>query len=56
VVYLLEEHDGIDRWSAKAVAGEIHLDDEAIPVDSGTLGLLAKERPALASLRNEPGP
>ena len=53
VVYLLEEHDGITRWSAKAVAGEIHLDDEAIPVDSGTLGLLAKEsQPLLLSGTN----
>ncbi len=46
VVYLLQqdadEHEGTIRWSPKAVAGDIHLDDAAIPLDSGTLGLLAK--------------
>ncbi len=43
VVYLLEAHDDSTHWSSKAVAGDIHLDNEAIPVDAGTLGLLAKE-------------
>ena len=56
VVYLLEEHEGMTRWSPKAVAGDIHLDDDVIPIDSGTLGLLAKAEPALASLRCKPGP
>jgi RND family efflux transporter MFP subunit len=43
VVYLLEARDDSTHWSSKAVAGDIHLDNEAIPVDAGTLGLLAKE-------------
>jgi RND family efflux transporter MFP subunit len=47
VVYLLEENDETARWSAKAVVGDIHLEDAVIPLDSGTLGLLAKERQPL---------
>jgi GAF domain-containing protein len=43
VVYLLEEGEETTQWSPKAVAGDIHLDDAAIPIDSGTLGLLAGE-------------
>ena len=44
VVYLLQEdHEGTTHWSAKAVAGDIHLDDSVILLDSGTLGLLAKQ-------------
>src|SRR3954466_14510798 len=42
VVYLLDEVDEKTRWSSKAVAGDIHL-DEVISLDSGTLGLLAKD-------------
>ena len=43
----------ITRWSPKAVAGDIHLDDDAIPIDSGTLGLLAREsQPLLLSGAN----
>jgi RND family efflux transporter MFP subunit len=51
VVYLLEEdHEGTTHWSAKAVAGNIHLDDSVIPLDSCTLGLLAKQgRPLVLS-------
>jgi hypothetical protein len=50
VVYLIEELEGTTRWSPKAIAGEIHLDDSAIPLDSGTLGLLAKDgQPLLLS-------
>ena len=52
VVYLLEhdEHEGNVRWSPKAVAGDIHLDDAAIPMESGTLGQLAREsQPLLLS-------
>ena len=53
VVYLLEEVEENTRWSAKAVAGEIHLDNEVLPFDSGTLGLLAKDnRPMLLSGAN----
>ena len=44
VVYLLQEdQEGTTHWSAKAVAGDIHLDDSVILLDSGTLGLLAKQ-------------
>ncbi len=50
VVYLLEENEGTMRWVPKAVAGDIHLDDAVIPVDSGTLGLLARQsQPMLLS-------
>jgi len=53
VVYLLEEVEENTRWSSKAVAGEIHLDNEVLPFDSGTLGLLAKDnRPMLLSGAN----
>jgi RND family efflux transporter MFP subunit len=53
VVYLLEQHDDITQWSSKAVAGDIHLDNEAIPPDAGTLGLLAKNsHPMLLSGAN----
>ncbi len=53
VVYLLEDDQEITRWSPKAVAGDIHLDDDAIPIDSGTLGLLAREsQPLLLSGAN----
>jgi RND family efflux transporter MFP subunit len=43
VVYLLEEHAAATQWTPKAVVGEIHLDESVIPLDSGALGLLAKE-------------
>jgi RND family efflux transporter MFP subunit len=51
VVYLLEEeHEGSMQWSPKAVAGDIHLDDAVIPLESGTLGLVAKQnQPTLLS-------
>ncbi len=53
VVYLLEQHDDITHWSSKAVAGDIHLDNEAIPLDAGTLGSLAKNsHPMLLSGAN----
>ncbi len=46
VVYLLEPEDsrGPARWSAKAVAGDIHLDDSAVSLEAGTLGLLAGQK------------
>ncbi len=34
-------------WNAKANAGEVHLDDSAVPADSGALGTLAEERQPL---------
>ena len=43
VVYLLEEVEENTRWSSKAVAGDIHLDDDTIPLASGPLGLSAKD-------------
>ncbi len=50
VVYLLEGHEETTRWSPRAVAGDIHLDDDVIHFESGTLGLLAKQnRPLLLS-------
>ena len=49
VVYLLEtdSNDNTTRWSSKAVAGEVHLDDEGVPLESGTLGLLARQNQPL---------
>ena len=53
VVYLVEERDGSPCWASRAVAGEIHLDDEVVPFDSGPMGLLAKEsQPMLLSGAN----
>jgi RND family efflux transporter MFP subunit len=50
VVYLLEGHEATPHWSAKAVAGDLQVDDHVIPVDSGTLGLLARQsQPLLLS-------
>jgi GAF domain-containing protein/multidrug efflux pump subunit AcrA (membrane-fusion protein) len=45
-VYLLEQHGETTNWSSKAVAGDLQVDG-TIPVDAGTLGLLAKEGQAL---------
>ena len=47
VVYLLKEHEEARYWSAQAIAGDIHLDDAAIPLNSGTLGLVVKENQPL---------
>ncbi len=53
VVYLLEEHEQTARWSARAVAGDLRVEDDSIPADSGTLGRLAKEsQPLLLSGAN----
>ena len=50
VVYLLEEHEQTAVWSAKAVAGDLRVEDEVIPAASGTLGRLFKEpQPLLLS-------
>ena len=40
------------RWSAKAVAGEIHLDDEAIPSIPAPWDFFAKSQPLLLSGAN----
>jgi RND family efflux transporter MFP subunit len=53
VVYLLEDHEEGQVWSAKATSGEIHLDDQIIPLKSGTLGVLAEQREALLFAGNE---
>ena len=50
VVYLVEGEENNKCWAPKAVAGDIHLDDDVILFDSGTLGRLAREgRPMLLS-------
>jgi RND family efflux transporter MFP subunit len=52
VVYLLEQGEESAIWSPKAAAGDLRVDD-AIPVNSGTLGFLAKEsQPLLLSGAN----
>src|ERR1700690_3384223 len=43
-VYLLEGQAETRHWSAKAVAGDLRVDENVIPVDSGALGLLAQQR------------
>ena len=52
VVYLLQgdDREKTTLWSPQAVAGDIHLDDAVIPLDSGTLGILARQsQPLLLS-------
>jgi len=45
VLYLVEEDQAKNQfWSAKAIAGDVHLDSAEIPLESGTLGALAERR------------
>jgi RND family efflux transporter MFP subunit len=46
VIYLVEDQES-PRWIAKATAGEIRLEEEAVPLDAGTLGVLAEQRKPL---------
>ncbi|HVO81578.1 MAG TPA: efflux RND transporter periplasmic adaptor subunit [Terriglobales bacterium] len=46
VIYLIEDQES-PQWTAKAVAGEIQAEDEAVPFEAGTLGLLAERRKPL---------
>ncbi len=46
VIYLLEQENQ-PQWIAKATLGEVHLDDSVVPLESGTLGVLAGEKKAL---------
>src|SRR5712692_7518142 len=46
VIYLIEDQES-PQWIAKATAGEIRLDEEAVPFDAGTLGVLAEQRKPL---------
>jgi RND family efflux transporter MFP subunit len=42
VVYAIEDPDD-PKWTSKAVVGEIHLDEQVVPLDSGMLGALAED-------------
>jgi RND family efflux transporter MFP subunit len=56
IVYVLDPGDPPAvpaSWSAKATAGDIHLDDPTVPADSGTLGTLAHEQQPLLFSGNE---
>lgn len=53
VLYLIEEIGETPVWTAMGMAGDIHLDAEAIPLESGTLGVLAERREALLFARDE---
>ena len=53
VLYLIEEIDETQVWVAKAVAGDLHLDSEIIPLESGTLGVMAERREVLLFAGNE---
>ena len=46
VVYLIEDPES-PHWTAKAVAGEIQLEGEAVALEAGILGLLAERREPL---------
>src|SRR5690242_16176230 len=56
VLYLIEDADA-PHWAVKATAGDIHLESDSVPLDAGTLGILAQKRSALifsgAELRRE---
>jgi RND family efflux transporter MFP subunit len=56
IVYVLDPGDPPAvpaSWSAKATAGDIHLDDPTVAADSGTLGTLAQEQQPLLYSGNE---
>jgi transcriptional regulator with GAF, ATPase, and Fis domain len=53
VLYLVEEDQENQFWSAKATAGEVHLDAAVIPLESGTLGVLAEHRETILFAGNE---
>jgi len=56
IVYVLDSGDPPTHpatWTAKATAGEIHLDDATVPADSGTLGTLTQEQQPLLFSGNE---
>jgi RND family efflux transporter MFP subunit len=40
VVYVVEAPDD-PKWTSKAIVGDIHLDEQVIAIDAGTLGTLA---------------
>jgi RND family efflux transporter MFP subunit len=46
LVYVIENPEQAE-WSAKAVIGEVRLDSELVPLESGTLGLVAERQEAI---------
>jgi len=46
IVYLLQPADPA-CWSVKASAGDVHLESDTVPLDSGTLVMLADQRTRL---------
>jgi RND family efflux transporter MFP subunit len=45
IVYVVDEE--AQAWIAKSVVGEVHLDDDVIPLAAGTLGAVARDRAPL---------
>ncbi|HET7207608.1 MAG TPA: efflux RND transporter periplasmic adaptor subunit [Terriglobales bacterium] len=43
VIYILDNQDQ-PQWVAKATVGDVHLDDALVPLESGTLGVLADQK------------
>ncbi len=46
VVYVIENPEEAE-WSAKAIVGEVRLENETVPLDSGTLGVVAEQQKAI---------
>src|SRR6266849_3359871 len=46
VLYVIQDQE-TPQWIAKATAGEIRLDEEVVPFDAGTLGVVAERRKPL---------
>ncbi len=53
VLYLVEEDQENQFWNAKAMAGEVLLDSAVIPLESGTLGVLAERQEPVVFSGNE---
>jgi GAF domain-containing protein len=53
VLYLVEEDRENQFWNAKAMAGEVLLDSAVIPLESGTLGVLAERQELVVFSGNE---
>ncbi|HZP17120.1 MAG TPA: efflux RND transporter periplasmic adaptor subunit [Terriglobales bacterium] len=41
-VYLLDAHDGSRYWVPRATAGDVSVDESAVPLEQGALGILAR--------------
>ena len=50
-IYVIENPDEAE-WSAKAVVGEVVLENEVIPLESGTLGTVAEQQEPILFFQN----